>query len=53
MTHEPILDGMSEQVVMAEDTLRLGMMSRCMDHVDGNRDDEMRRDAALRDLGPE
>ena len=48
----PILDGMTEQVVMADDILRLEMASRHMDHVDGDRDDKMRCNVALRDLGP-
>ena len=35
---------------MADATPRLGMASRHMDHVDGDRDDKTRRDSALRDL---
>ena len=44
---------MTERVVMDDDIPRLGMASRHMDHVDGDRDDNMRCDVALRDLDPE
>ena len=37
---------------MADDISRLEMTSRHMDHVDGDRDEKMRCDVALRDLGP-
>ena len=39
--------------MMADDTLRLGMALRHMGHIDGDRDDKMRHDGVLRDLGPE
>ena len=39
--------------MMADDTPRLEMASRHMGHVDGDRDDKMRCDGALGDLGPE
>ena len=52
-TRGPILDGMTERVMMADDIPRLGMASRHMDHVDGDRDDKKRCDVVLRDLGPE
>ena len=42
-----------QRVVMTDDPPRLGMTSRHINHVDGDRDDKMRRDGALRDLGPE
>ena len=38
--------------MMADDIPRLGMASRHMDPVDGDRDDKMRCGVALRDLGP-
>ena len=37
--------------MMADDISRLGMASRHMDPVDGDRDDKMRCDVALRYLG--
>ena len=37
---------------MADDTLRFGMVSRHIGHVDGDQDDKMRRDGVLRVLGP-
>ena len=43
---------MTERVVMADDILRLEMAPRHMNHVDGDRDDKMRCDVVLRDLGP-
>ena len=36
---------------MADDILRLGMASRHMDPVDGDRDGKMKCDVVLRDLG--
>ena len=38
--------------MMADDIPRLEMASRHMNPVDGDRDDKMRCDVALRDLGP-
>ena len=38
--------------MIADDIPRLGMASRHMDPIDGDRDDEMRCDVVLRDLGP-
>ena len=52
MTCGPILDGMTERVMMVDDTPRLGMASRHMNPVNGDRDGKMRCDVALRDLGP-
>ena len=37
---------------MVDDTLRLEMVSRHIGHVDGDRDDKMRRDGVLIVLGP-
>ena len=37
--------------MMADDISRLGVASRHMDLIDGDRDDKMRCDVALRDLG--
>ena len=44
---------MTKRVLMAYDTSRLGMVSRHMGHVDGDQDDKVRGDVALRDLGLE
>ena len=38
--------------MMTDDISRREMTSRHMDHVNGGRDDKMRCDVALRDLGP-
>lgn len=38
--------------MMDDDIPRLGMASRHMDPVDGDRDGKMRCDVVLRDLGP-
>ena len=51
-TRGPNLDGMAEGVMMANDIPRLGMTSRHMDPIDGNRDGKTRCDVVLRDLGP-
>ena len=48
-----VLNDMTERVVIANDTPRLGMASRHMGYVDGDQDDKMRCDVALRDLGLE
>ena len=52
MTRGPILDGMTERAMMSDDIPRLGMASRHMDPVDGDRGGKMRCDVVLRDLGP-
>ena len=38
--------------MMVDDISRLGMASRHMDPVDGDRDGKMRCDVVLRDVGP-
>ena len=47
-----ILDGIIERDMIADDIPRLGMASRHIDPIDGDRDYKMRCDVALRDLGP-
>ena len=49
-TRESILNGMTKRVVIADDIPRLEMMSRHMNHVDGDQDDKMRSDITLKDL---
>ena len=49
----PVLDGMTERVVMADDISRLGMAPRHKNHIKGDRADTMRCDVPLRNFGPE